>query len=104
MPYVAEISRTNPTCFVFLIDQSGSMADPFPAVAGMRKADGVADAINRILDNLVDRNSKGDKILDRFWVSVIGYGEKLGEAGPAFGGNLAGKPIVPIILHAAKNV
>ena len=29
MPYTAEISRANPTCFLFLIDQSGSMADPF---------------------------------------------------------------------------
>ena len=29
MPYAAEISRTNPTCFLFLIDQSSSMAEPF---------------------------------------------------------------------------
>ena len=28
MPYSAEISRTNPSCFLFLIDQSGSMQDP----------------------------------------------------------------------------
>ena len=27
MPYSAEISRSNPTCFLFLIDQSGSMGD-----------------------------------------------------------------------------
>ena len=27
MPYEAEISRSNPTAFVFLVDQSGSMAD-----------------------------------------------------------------------------
>jgi hypothetical protein len=26
MPYTAEISRANPSCFLFLIDQSGSMA------------------------------------------------------------------------------
>ena len=29
MPYTAEISRNNPTCFVFLLDHSGSMADNF---------------------------------------------------------------------------
>ncbi|OAI38556.1 hypothetical protein AYO40_06585 [Planctomycetaceae bacterium SCGC AG-212-D15] len=28
MPYVAEISRTNPSCFLFLVDQSGSMTKP----------------------------------------------------------------------------
>ena len=27
MPYTAEISRANPSCFLFLIDQSGSMQD-----------------------------------------------------------------------------
>jgi hypothetical protein len=31
MPYTAELSRTNPTCFMFLIDQSSSMAEPFGA-------------------------------------------------------------------------
>jgi len=29
MPYSAEISRTNPTCFVFVLDHSGSMGDVF---------------------------------------------------------------------------
>jgi hypothetical protein len=54
MPYTAEISRGNPSCFVFLIDQSGSMADVFGAGEGnQKKADGVADAINRLLQNLV---------------------------------------------------
>ena len=28
MPYTAQITRANPTLVVFLIDQSGSMADP----------------------------------------------------------------------------
>ena len=29
--YSAEISRVNPSCFLFLIDQSGSMADALDA-------------------------------------------------------------------------
>ncbi len=29
MTYTAEISRQNPACFIFLIDQSGSMNDLF---------------------------------------------------------------------------
>ena len=28
MPYAAEISRSNPSCFLFLIDQSKSMLRP----------------------------------------------------------------------------
>lgn len=93
MPYVAEISRSNPTCFLFLIDRSGSMGDPFGDGAGKRKADGVADAINRLLDTLVQRCAKGETILNRFHVGVIGYGA---TTGPALGGALAGKGLVPL--------
>ena len=54
MAYSAEISRSNPSCFLFLIDRSGSMDDAFGAGDSTRKkADGVADAINRLLQNLV---------------------------------------------------
>ena len=94
MAYTAEISRTNPSCFVFLIDQSGSMDDPFGAgEQARRKADGVADAINRLLQNLVIKCAKSEGIRDYFHVGVIGYGN---QVGPAFGGAIAGKELVPI--------
>ena len=99
MPYVAEISRTNPTCFLFLIDQSGSMAHPFGSGAGKKKSDGVADAINRLLQTLVLRNAKGELVLDRFHVGVIGYGNGVA---PALGGALAGQKLVPI-SEVARN-
>ena len=60
MPYTAEISRVNPTCFLFLVDQSGSMAERFGGESGKTKAQGVADAINRLFETLVTRCSKGD--------------------------------------------
>ena len=93
MPYTAEISRANPTCFLFLIDQSGSMAETFGGGAGRRKADGVADAINRLLQTLVIRCATGDDVYPRYEVGVIGYGRSVG---PAFGGVLAGRSLVPI--------
>ena len=34
MPYTAEISRTTPLCFLFLIDQSSSMLEPFGGQPG----------------------------------------------------------------------
>ena len=37
MAYTAEISRTNPTCFLFLVDQSGSMAERFGAEVGQEQ-------------------------------------------------------------------
>src|SRR4030042_4548749 len=91
--YTTEISRGNPTCFLFLIDQSGSMEDPFGGESSGSKAQAVADAINRLLQNLVLRCAKAEGIRDYFHVGVIGYGAKVG---PAFGGDLAGESLVPI--------
>ncbi|MEI8374268.1 MAG: VWA domain-containing protein [Planctomycetota bacterium] len=77
MSYTAEISRNNPTCFLFLVDQSGSMAEQFGGEAGRSKAQGVADAINRLLQTLVLRCAKGEYILDRYYIGVIGYGSEI---------------------------
>jgi hypothetical protein len=93
MPYSAEISRNNPSCFLFLIDQSGSMADVFPSEAAKKKADGVADAINKLLQTLVIRCAKEEGVRDYFHVGVIGYGSSVG---PAFSGTLSSKELVPI--------
>ena len=38
MAYTAEVSRANPSAFVFLIDQSKSMEEPFGGGQGKRKA------------------------------------------------------------------
>ena len=92
MAYTAEISRANPGCFLFLIDQSGSMDDPFGG-GGEKKANGVADAINKLLHNLVLRCTKSEGVRDYFEVGVIGYGVTVA---PAFKGPLAGQELVPI--------
>src|SRR5580698_8500417 len=93
MPYTAEISRTNPTSFIFLVDQSGSMLEPFGAQPDKSKAEGVADAINRLLQNLVLKCAKADGIRDFFHVGIISYG---GRVASAYGGGLAGQTLVPI--------
>jgi hypothetical protein len=93
MPYAAELSRANPTCFVFLIDQSSSMAEPFGVQADKPKAQGVADGINRLLQNLVLKCAKSEGVRDYFHVGVIGYG---GRVEWALSGKLAGQKLVPI--------
>lgn len=96
MPYIANISRSNPILFVFLLDQSGSMSGAFGgAESGISKAQGIADTINRLLSNLVIRGSVGDQVRDYCEVAVLGYGGKQGVM-PAFSGQLAGKEIVRI--------
>jgi hypothetical protein len=93
MPYSAEISRANPTCFLFLIDQSKSMLRPMAGAANRTRAEAVAEAINHLLYTLVLRCVWGNNVLDRFHVGVIGYGL---HVAPGLGGPLAGKDLVPI--------
>jgi hypothetical protein len=91
MYYKTPIDRKNPSCLVFLIDQSGSMSDPIGGTtSGKTKAQGVADAINRFLNNLVIKCSKPE-VRHYFDVAVIGYGATVG---PALGGPLAGRQLV----------
>ena len=51
MPYLAEISRSNPTAILFLVDLSGSMQN---LVGGQEisRAQFLADALNRVVANL----------------------------------------------------
>ncbi len=93
MAYTAEISRKNPSCFLFLIDRSGSMADPFGEDSKRRKSDQVADVLNRLLQNLIIKCAKQEGVRDYYHIGVIGYGN---QVGPAFAGALAGKDLVPI--------
>lgn len=93
MPYSAEISRSNPTCFLFLVDRSKSMLGPIGGSGDKKKADAVADSLNRLLYTLVLRCVWGQAVLDRFHVGVLGYGR---QVLPALGGALANRELVPI--------
>ena len=95
--YSAEISRSNPTCFVFLLDQSASMQDQIGGTA-QRKCDVVADSLNRLLSELAIKCAKEEGVRDYFYISVIGYGANVG---PAIGGQLAGRELVPLSEVAA---
>jgi len=101
MVYEAEIGSRNPTCFLFLIDQSGSMGKPWAADSAKTKAQGVADAVNRLLQALVYRSARGDHVLDRYWIGVVGYsGDE--DIGLGFLGELAGEALQPVSRIAAR--
>lgn len=92
--YSAEISRDNPSCFLFLVDQSSSMGDDFRAGdATQPKASGVADGINRWMQELSIKCAKAEGVRDYYHVGVIGYGNTVA---PAFVGPIAGRDLVPI--------
>jgi hypothetical protein len=91
--YSAQITRANPTCLILLLDQSGSMADPFGGDAVARKADFVADVVNHTLHDLVIRCTKTEEVRNYYYVAVIGYGRSVGSA---LGGVLGHRLLTPI--------
>ena len=93
MPYSAEIARDNPTCIIVLTDQSASMQRAFGRQPDKRKCDGVAEAVNQLVYNLVMKCARDNGIREYCQVGILGYGTQIGSA---FGGVLAGRNLVPI--------
>ena len=91
--YSAQITRANPTCIILLIDQSGSMADPFSGDSSRKKADFVAEVVNHTLHDLVIRCTKTEEVRNYYHVAVIGYGRVVGTC---FSGPLRARNLVPI--------
>ena len=100
MPYTAEISSDNPSCFLFLVDQSTSMAEEIPgAEASLPKADGVANTMNKWLQELSIKCAKSQGVRDYYHIGVLGYGK---QVGPSLTGSGPGQELVPI-SHIADN-
>lgn len=95
MSYSAEISRTSPTAFVFLVDQSGSMQEVMEN--GKSKAQFVADVLNRTLATLITRCTKSEGTRDYFEVGVLGYSGATAENG------LSGA-LSSVILHPISRI
>ena len=72
--YQAEISRSQPTAYLFLVDQSGSMAEMM-SNSSRSKAQFVADVLNNTLRSLVGRCTRDEGVRDYFSVGVVGYGD-----------------------------
>jgi len=71
-------SSETPGYIIFLVDQSGSMNEPYPEKD--TKANFTALVINRTINELININAAGDKIKDRVFISIIGYGGKGGDS------------------------
>ncbi len=87
--YSRQWGGTHPGCLILLLDQSGSMADPFgqaQAGAGRKKSDMVATVLNGFLNELIVTNTIVQKdntteVRPRADIAVIGYeGHTVGSA------------------------
>jgi hypothetical protein len=91
--YQAEIKRGQPTAFVFLVDQSGSMSGGNLQYKGIAhsKAGLVTRILNKTLDELVNKCTKDYGIGEYFDIAIIGYGQDSEKANLLWEGNLQGK-------------
>ncbi len=93
MSYTAEISRNNPTAFLFAIDRSGSMSETIGE--GLSKSQVLSDVMNRFFSELLIKCSKAEGVRNYFEVGVIGYDSHYGVVNP-LPGKLAKEWVNPI--------
>lgn len=100
--YVRRWESANPGCMIFLIDQSGSMADSFAMEqvgGGKRKCDMVATIFNGFLNELITINTvvlpdSSSEVKRRADICALGYEGT--AANSALGGPLAHQPFVTL--------
>jgi hypothetical protein len=83
MSYSQPWSTDNPGCCIFLLDQSGSMMDPFggnSSAHGQLLKDAVANILNSTISRIGKESRKGTEIRPRVELAVIGYGAGVGSA------------------------
>lgn len=100
MSYTKRIDRANPGCLLLPIDLSESMQEQFGGAEGNKsKAACVPEIMNRLLQNLIVKCAATEGVRNYFEVGVIGYNQPeqhKTRIESAFGGALAGRPLVPI--------
>ena len=69
--YSELLSSSKPGLIVIMIDQSGSMSDPY---TNTTKASFAALAVNRVIAEIITACTVGDEIKDRCYIAAIGYG------------------------------
>ena len=72
--YTRQISRASRTAFIIALDLSGSMSDDTLAIRDARtKADALSVIVNELLNELIARARRSDRVRDYYDIAVIGY-------------------------------
>ncbi|HEU5060423.1 MAG TPA: hypothetical protein VFU21_28020 [Kofleriaceae bacterium] len=89
-----KLSSRDPGLLMVIADLSGSMNEGFAGQADIKKADALADVVNGVIGDFVDRMNVGGQIRPRLDVMLEGYGGH--GTSSLLQGPLAGKDIVSI--------
>lgn len=69
-------SSATPGLLIILLDQSGSMMSPYEGTTRTKFA---SLAVNKVIDNIIQKNFDGDAPKNRCFISVIGYDNNVKE-------------------------
>src|SRR5450432_3227279 len=97
MKYQRTVGQDHPGLFVFVLDQSGSMAFDWPgntSSEGVNKAQFLANIISKVIRDIGANAVSPAGLKNRCEIALIGY--EGGKAYSLWGGNLSGRDIVGI--------
>ena len=90
------ISSTNPCLIIYLLDQSGSMADKFGNASHSKSVE-LANSINDVIYEVGLRCiGSGGELKNRFELAIIGYGKDSDKVQSGWEGQLTNKWVVSI--------
>lgn len=75
--YEQQWSSATPGLLIILLDQSGSMLEPFNEKES--KTVSATKAVNRVIDTIIEKNYNGEAPKNRGFISVIGYNHNIKE-------------------------
>lgn len=75
--YEMQWSSANPGLLIILLDQSGSMLDSYQGKDS--KTVVASKAVNRVIDNIIQKNFDGESPKNRAFITVIGYNHEVKE-------------------------
>ena len=83
-------SSATPGLLIILLDQSGSMMDSYEGTTRTKFA---SLAVNKVIDNIIQKNFDGDAPKNRCFISVIGYDNNVKELCSGWLKDLAASPL-----------
>ncbi|MCY2964633.1 MAG: VWA domain-containing protein [Planctomycetota bacterium] len=92
--YSRGFTRANPSCYLFLIDQSLGMGEPIEG-NGPRRCDFLADRVNNWLNEMILRASTENSVRGFLEIAVIGYHTDE-QGNPIIQSALPGDRFIPI--------
>lgn len=84
-------SSATPGLLIILLDQSGSMLEQYEGSDS--RTEFASRAVNKVIDNIIQKNFDGDAPKNRCFISVIGYNHNVKELCSGWLKDLAAKPL-----------